>query len=62
MKQGKYLKHIEHFFLIEKIAEKSNSILYLSVDDRNDNLYLAKCIPKKYIDKENGEADLKKKF
>ena len=60
MKQGKYLKHIEHFFLIEKIAEKSNSILYLSVDDRNDNLYLAKCIPKKYIDKENGEADLKK--
>lgn len=62
MKQQKYLKHIDHFFLIEKIAEKPNSILYLSIDDRNDNLYLAKCIPKKYIDKEYGEADLKKEI
>lgn len=45
--------------MIEKISEKPTSILYLSIDERDDNLYLAKCIPKKYINKENGEANLK---
>ena len=59
MNQIKYLKKIGHFFLIEMIAEKPTSILYLSIDDENDNLYLAKCIPKIYLDKENGEANLK---
>ena len=52
-------KHVQHYALIEIIAEKPTSKLYLSIDDRDDNLYLANCIPKKYIDKENGEANLK---
>ena len=52
-------KHIRNFILLEKISEKPTSILYRCIDDRDDNLYLAKCIPKKYIDKEKGETSLK---
>ena len=52
-------KHIGNFILFEIITEKPTSILYRSIDDRDDNLYLAKCIPKQYIDKKNGEANLK---
>ena len=52
-------KHIGNFILFEIIDEKPTSILYRSIDERDDNLYLAKCIPKQYIDKENGEENLK---
>ena len=52
-------KHIGNFILFEIIDKKPTSILYRSIDERDDNLYLAKCIPKQYIDKENGEENLK---
>ena len=52
-------KHIGNFILFEIITEKPTSIFYRSIDERDDNLYLAKCIPKQYINKENGEANLK---
>ena len=55
-----YIKKLDHYLLVKEIKKGEKSTIYLTVDDRNDKLLVAKAFLNKYLTKDNqGNTNIK---
>ena len=55
-----FIKKLDHYLLVKEIKKGEKSTIYLTVDDRNDKLLVAKAFLNKYLIKDNqGNTNIK---
>ena len=58
----KSIKQVTNYYLIEEIGRGASAIVYLSVDDKKDELVAIKTIPVENLKKDNGLINLKREL